>query len=67
MLTRIIKAAKRPPTIEVVWGPKWHTRVRARNGEILFSSEVYFSESNAWRAAHNLAALTGWKIVEVPG
>lgn len=65
MIVRILKAVKRPPYIQVVRGPTApHFRVRAQNGEIMFSSELYANESNAYRGARRLADLTGWKIKE---
>lgn len=39
----------------------WHWILVAKNGETLASSEVYFSESNARRAAETLS-----KAIKVP-
>ena len=39
-----------------------HINVVASNGETILSSETYFSESNARKAAHKLAGATGWKL-----
>jgi len=58
---------KRKPHLEVKHadtGQKvthW-VRIVAANGEILLASESYSSESNARRAAHNLASHTGLKV-----
>jgi uncharacterized protein YegP (UPF0339 family) len=41
---------------------RWHVRVVARNGEIVLSSQTYYSKSNANRAARALAAELGWPI-----
>lgn len=39
-------------------------RIRARNGEILFSSEIYSTKSNARRAARRAAKILGLTIKE---
>lgn len=36
---------------------KWHWRLRARNAEILASSEAYSSRAEAWTTANKLANL----------
>lgn len=64
MLTRLIKAiTKRPPHIEVREGLiHYHVAIVGANQETMLSSETYSCESNAWRAARTLEALTGWEV-----
>jgi uncharacterized protein YegP (UPF0339 family) len=67
MLNYITRAFKRKPHIEIVKGAMvglWHWRIVAANGEIQAASEVYDSKSNAQRAARNMKALTGWKVID---
>jgi uncharacterized protein YegP (UPF0339 family) len=40
----------------------WHYVVVAKNGEIIATSETYFSKSNAKRAAKRLAGAIGVKV-----
>lgn len=64
MLTRLLKAVtKRPPHIEVREGLIYfHVDIVGANGQPMLTSETYSCESNAWRAARTLEALTGWKV-----
>lgn len=59
----------RPFFLEVVCSPEgnWHTRIKARNGEIVQSAETYANASNAWRAANAMQADTGWEVRLVDG
>jgi hypothetical protein len=64
MFNRILKAVtKRPPHIEVRAGlVAFHVTLVGANGQPIMHSEDYSCESNAYRAARNLAAITGWKV-----
>lgn len=54
------------PRIEVSQGVNghWFWRLRASNGEVLSSSELYYSKWNAQRAAKKLGKLTQFDIIE---
>lgn len=51
--------------IEIKRGLFWYIRLIAKNGEPLLHSEVYYSKSNATRAANTLAKALRATIVEV--
>lgn len=46
---------KIPITVELRHRLFWYYRLVADNGQVLATSEVYFSKSNALRAARNVA------------
>lgn len=65
MIGRIRALLKRAPHIEVRKGVlAWHVAIVGANGETMLHSEDYSCESNAWRAARNLAKQAGWKVKE---
>lgn len=43
----------------------WHWRIKAGNGEILATSETYYSRSNAIRAARKIADEFSWGLVVI--
>lgn len=45
----------------------WHVQIRARNGEITFSSENYTELRGAREAAHAVADLIGARVVDDDG
>lgn len=42
----------------------WHYVLKSGNGQVLSTSENYFSKSNAIRAAQKLASIVGAKVKE---
>lgn len=40
----------------------WYITIRGGNGEVLLTSETYYSKSNAFRAARALSETTGLDI-----
>ncbi len=55
---------KRNMRIEIRGKVLFHWVLLARNGQVLATSETYFSESNAKRAAHTLSKAVGVQVVQ---
>jgi uncharacterized protein YegP (UPF0339 family) len=49
-------------TVEVRGKLVYHYVVLANNGQVVLTSETYFSKSNAKRAANKAAAAFGWDV-----